>query len=163
MSTQPDFDLSGKRAVVTGGTSGIGRAISFALADAGADVIPTARTEGTVAEVVEAIRSRGSDSFMVTTDVTEPDQVNELFERVENEFGGLDVLVNNAAAAPDRSLGKPEEIDEASFELPLDVNLTGLFRCSRAGGEAMLASGGGSIVNVGSISGVVGVPGNIRT
>jgi len=152
------FDLSGKRAVVTGGSRGIGRATALALADAGADIVPTSRTREDVADIVEEVKDRGSDSFVATTDVTDPDDVEALFDRVDEEFGGLDILVNNAGVNPRQSLGKPEEVDDEGFAFPLEVNLKGLFRCSRAGGRLMLDGDGGSIVNTGSIEGVVGLP-----
>lgn len=157
MTAVDSFDLTGKRAVVTGGSRGIGRAIALALADAGADVVPTSRTEADVEAVVEQVRDRGRDSFVTTTDVTDEANVVALFERVDDEFGGLDILVNNAGVNPHGSLGKPEEIDEEGFAFPIEVNLAGLFRCSREAGKRMLDDGG-SIVNIGSIEGVVGLP-----
>lgn len=158
MNVLDAFDLSGKRAVVTGGSRGIGRAIAHGLADAGANVVPTSRTREDVARVVEEVEERGSASFVSTTDVTDPDDVEALFDRVAEEFGGLDILVNNAGVNPHESLGMPEEVDEEGFAFPLDVNLKGLFRCSQAGGKLMLDGDGGAIVNIGSIEGVVGLP-----
>lgn len=158
MSVLDEFDLTGKRAVVTGGSRGIGREIALALAEAGAHVVPTSRTRDDVAAVVEEVRQRGSMSFVQTTDITDLDDIEALFDAVVEEFDGVDVLVNNAGVNPHQSLGKPEEIDAEGFEFPISVNLEGLFFCSQAAGKHMLESDGGSIVNIGSIEGVVGLP-----
>lgn len=158
MSVFDSFDLSGKRAVVTGGSRGIGRAIARGLADAGADVVPTARTRADVAAVVEEVRERGADSLVVTTDVTDRDEVRALFDQTADELGRVDILVNNAGVNPEQSLGRPETVDDDGFEHAIDVNLTSVFTCARTAGEYMLEHDGGSIVNVASISGVVGLP-----
>ncbi|WP_101297346.1 SDR family NAD(P)-dependent oxidoreductase [Halegenticoccus soli] len=158
MSVLDSFDLSGRVAVVTGGTRGIGRAIAVGLAEAGADVVPTSRTRGDVAAAAEAVRERGGESIVVPTDVTDDRDVTDLFERTAAELGGVDVVVNNAGVNPAAALGRPERVEMAGFDRTLDVNLRAAFRCSRAAAEFLRESDGGSVINVASVGGVVGLP-----
>ncbi|WP_458210815.1 SDR family NAD(P)-dependent oxidoreductase [Haladaptatus sp. NG-SE-30] len=151
----PDF--SEQVAVVTGGTRGIGRAITEAFAEAGADVVPTSRTESDVTEAVEAVRERGGDSLVVPTDVGDPAAVADLFAQVEDEFGRIDVVVNNAGINPRGALGTPETIEMEEFDRTLDVNLRGAFACASEAGPALRESGG-ALVNIASVGGVVGIP-----
>ncbi|WP_458188282.1 SDR family NAD(P)-dependent oxidoreductase [Haladaptatus sp. NG-WS-4] len=151
----PDF--SEQVAVVTGGTRGIGRAITEVFAEAGADVVPTSRTESDVAEAAEAVRERGGESLVVPTDVGDGEAVTELFARVEDEFGRIDVVVNNAGINPGGALGTPESVEMEAFDRTLDVNLRGAFACAKAAGPSLRESGG-ALVNVASVGGVVGIP-----
>lgn len=150
------IDLSGKRALVTGGNRGIGRAIAETLAEAGADVAVFARSEESVREAAEAIDDIGTRGLALVGDVSEPREVEAAWERLLEEFDGLDVLVNNAGVARDNLLlrMKPEEWDEV-----LEVNLTGAFRWSRLALRPMLRQRAGRIINVGSIVGLTGNPG----
>jgi NAD(P)-dependent dehydrogenase (short-subunit alcohol dehydrogenase family) len=157
MATLDAFDLSGTVAVVTGGTRGIGRAIAAGFADAGADVVPTGRTEETVEAAVEDVRQRGASSLVRPTDVTDHGAVTDLFEDVESELGGVDAVVNNAGVNPDAALGPPEAVDPEAFDATVDVNLRGAFDCARAAAES-LAERGGVVVNVASVGGIVGLP-----
>lgn len=152
------FDLSGRVAVVTGGTRGIGRAVSLGLANAGADVVPTSRTAAAVDDAVAAVESRGVDSLAHPADVTDPGAVNDLFEAVEADLGGPDIVVNNAGVNPDGALGPPEATTEDAEGVVLDVNLRGALRCARAAAAALRASDGGSLINVASVGGLVGLP-----
>jgi NAD(P)-dependent dehydrogenase (short-subunit alcohol dehydrogenase family) len=152
------FELSGRVAVVTGGTRGIGRGIAEGLAEAGAAVVPTSRTESDVERAVEAIRAKGADSIAVPTDVTDDGDVTTLFERTVDELGGVDVLVNNAGINPADALGRPERVEMPGFDRTIDVNLRAAFRCSQAASEFLHASDGGSVINVASVGGVVGLP-----
>lgn len=152
------LDLSGRVAVVTGGTRGIGRAISLGLAAAGADVVPTSRTTEDVESAVAAVESNGVDSLARPTDVTDADAVADLMESVESEFGRLDVVVNNAGINPHDALGVPESTTEEGTRTTLDVNLEGALRCARAAAPALHADGGGALVNVASVGGLVGLP-----
>jgi len=152
------FDLAGRTAVVTGGTRGIGRAIAVGLANAGADVVPTSRTDADVEEAVSAVEARGGDSLALPTDVTDDDAVTELMATVREELGGPDVVVNNAGVNPRGALGTPEATTEAGTESVLDVNLRGAIRCARAAAEGLNAGDGGSLVNVASVGGLVGLP-----
>jgi len=152
------LDLSDRVAVVTGGTRGIGRAIALGLANAGADVVPTSRTAADVEEAVAAVESRGVDSLACPTDVTDTDEVTALMATVREELGGPDVVVNNAGVNPDGALGPPEATTEDTEEFLLDVNLRGALRCARAAAESLHASDGGSLINVASVGGLVGLP-----
>lgn len=152
------LDLSGRVAVVTGGTRGIGLAISLGLANAGADVVPTSRTAADVESAVDAVEARGADAVARPTDVTDPDAVTELMATVREELGGPDVVVNNAGVNPDAALGTPESTTEGGTEFVLDVNLRGALRCARAAAEGLRAGDGGSLVNVASVGGLVGLP-----
>jgi len=143
--------------VVTGGTRGIGRAIALGLADAGADVVATARTESDVEAVASEIEDRGRKTVVQPVDVTDADEVAALVDRTVAELGDVDVVVNNAGFNPGHALGTPDRVDEAAFDDVLDVNLRGAYSCARAAAEH-LVDGGGSVVNVASVGGVVGLP-----
>jgi len=157
MDVVSQFDLAGQVAVVTGGTRGIGRAIALGLADAGADVVATARTESDVEAVASEIEDRGRKTVVQPVDVTDADEVAALVDRTVAELGDVDVVVNNAGFNPGHALGTPDRVDEAAFDDVLDVNLRGAYSCARAAAEH-LVDGGGSVVNVASVGGVVGLP-----
>ncbi|MFT4883979.1 MAG: NAD(P)-dependent dehydrogenase (short-subunit alcohol dehydrogenase family) [Natronomonas sp.] len=151
-----DIDLSGKTAVVTGGSRGIGRAISLGFADAGANVVPLSRTEAAVEDVAEDVRERGVESRVETLDVADTDAVEAVFERIDDDLG-IDVVVNNAGINPDSALGTPEAVSDEGYEQVMDVNLGGAFACARAA-ETPLRESGGALVNVASVGGLVGLP-----
>jgi 2-deoxy-D-gluconate 3-dehydrogenase len=148
------FRLDGKVAAVTGGGSGIGRAIALAFAHAGAWVAILDRDEMKAVAVAREIVKLGQQSFAAPVDVSNEAEVERAIGAVMNEFGGLDILVNSAGTA----------IRKPSAELPLEdwdkviaVNVTGTFLMSRHAARVMLAAGkGGSIVNVASIMGFSG-------
>lgn len=154
MSVLDTFDCTERTAVVTGASRGIGRATALALAEAGADVVPAARSEGAIETVVGEIESRGGESLLQPTDVTDEDEVRELFERVGEELGSPAVLVNNAGINPEDALGKPEAVEMDGYDRTLDVNLRGAFLCAKVAGE----QGVESVVNVASVGGIVGLP-----
>ena len=158
MSPNDWFDLSGTVAIVTGGTRGIGRAISTGLAASGAKVVPTSRTDEDVADAVSAVESRGVESLHVTTDVAADDDVEALVERTVDEFGRLDVLVNNAGINPAGALGRPEDVDLAEFDRTMSVNLRGGFACTKAAAPYLLEADDGNVINVASVGGLVGLP-----
>jgi len=152
-----EFDLSGRTAVVTGGSRGIGRAIAHGLADAGADVAPLSRSRGDVADVAAEIEDRGRNSTVVTCDVSDPDDVSGAFDAVGDALGPVDVVVNNAGVNPDGALGPPERVGDDDFEFVTDVNLGGAFTCARVAAED-LHERGGTVINVASVGGLVGLP-----
>lgn len=158
MNTLDAFDLTGRVAVVTGGTRGIGLAIAQGFADAGADVVPTARSQEDVVAAAESIRERGGSALELATDVTDADEVTRLVDRTVSELGGLDVLVNNAGINPAAAVGKPETVGQDAAADVLDVNLSGAYRCSTAAAEPLLDADPGVVINVASIGGVVGLP-----
>lgn len=152
------FDLSGQVAVVTGGSRGIGRAIAVGLAEAGAAVVPTARTLDDVETAVAAVEETGRNSLAVTTDVADEGSVERMFEEVDEAFGRLDIVVNSAGINPGAALGMPGDVSIAAFDTAIDVNLRGAFLCSKVGAERLLANGGGTVINIASVSGLVGLP-----
>ncbi|MFB6133852.1 MAG: SDR family NAD(P)-dependent oxidoreductase [Halanaeroarchaeum sp.] len=152
------FSLDGRTAVVTGGTRGIGKAISLGLAEAGADVVPVSRTRTDVESAVQAVRDRGADSIVETLDVTDEDEIRTVLSRTAAELGGIDVVVNNAGVNPDGALGRPEDVDSSSFEFVVDVNLEGAFTTAAVAGEWLTDSRAGSLINVASVGGLVGLP-----
>jgi len=155
MSREFGFDLDGRVAVVTGGSRGIGRAIAEGLAAAGATVVPAARSREDVERVVEGIEDAGGSAVAATVDVTDPASVAALFETAA-DAGGLDCVVNNAGINPQAALGPPEAVEPAGYDAVADVNLRGAFLCASAAGEHL--DEGGSLVNVASVGGLVGLP-----
>lgn len=156
MSVMERFDLSEKSALVTGGTRGIGRAIALGLAEAGATVVPASRTRADVESAVETIEERGGEALAATVDVTDEESVETCFATVKDEFGGVDIVVNNAGVNPEAALGRPETVEPADFDATVDVNLRGAFVCARTAAEQF--SDGGSLLNVASVGGLVGLP-----
>lgn len=152
------LDLDGDVAVVTGGTRGIGLAVSEALAEAGADVVPTSRTESDVENAVEQVESHDVSSVEVTTDVAKPAEVEALFETAATELGSVDIVVNNAGINPMSSLGRPESVGAKDFENVIEVNLEGAYNCVHEAGTYLLEHDGGSVINIASVSGLVGIP-----
>lgn len=151
------FGLDGSVALVTGGSRGIGEAIAVAMADAGASVVPVARSEGALEETVERIEANGGSAVSCTVDVTSESDVEAAFDAAEAEFGGVDVLVNNAGTNP--FFGDARELDTETWRRIMDVNATGTFRCSREFATRVAdRDGTGSIVNIASVGGVVGLP-----
>jgi 3-oxoacyl-[acyl-carrier protein] reductase len=143
-----------RTAVVTGGSRGIGRAISLELARAGARIVLTCREDlerakATVAE----IQGTGGEAVAMTMDVRRPEDVKALAERVGSEFGGADILVNNAGVIKDALFPFMKEDD---WDYVLDVDLKGAFRVTKALIRGMLHKGYGRIVNVVSVSGISG-------
>jgi NAD(P)-dependent dehydrogenase (short-subunit alcohol dehydrogenase family) len=155
---QGQFDCSDRVAIVTGGSRGIGRAIAEGLAAAGASVVPASRTMSDVEDVVESIRADGGEAHAATVDVAERDSIDALVTETADTFGGVDVVVNNAGMNPDPALGKPERVDPDGFDDTLEVNLQGAFACAQAAADHLHESDGGSVINVASVGGVVGLP-----
>jgi NAD(P)-dependent dehydrogenase (short-subunit alcohol dehydrogenase family) len=156
MDVALDFGLTGRTAVVTGGSRGIGRAIALGFADAGANVVPLARSESSLEAVVDAVRERGVESRLETVDVTDGDAVADCFDRIADDLG-VDVVVNNAGINPEAALGPPASVSDDGTREVLAVNLEGAFACARAAGPALRESGG-AMVNVASVGGLVGLP-----
>jgi 3-oxoacyl-[acyl-carrier protein] reductase len=144
----PDPDLTGRVALVTGGSRGIGRAIALRLAKAGADVAVNYRERALDADaVVDAIRAGGRRAIAVAADVSQRPAVRDLEARIALELGPIDVLVNNAGVAITRGL---DDLTEEEFDRTLAVNLKSVFLCTQAVLAGMRARQWGRIVNVSS-------------
>jgi NAD(P)-dependent dehydrogenase (short-subunit alcohol dehydrogenase family) len=142
------FRLDGKAAVITGASSGLGRAFAQALAEAGADVALGARREQQLAETVSLVERTGRRAIAVRTDVTQPNECEQLAQRAYEEYGRLDILVNNAGVG---SVIPALKETQDQFQKVVDVNLTGSFAMAQACARRM--DNGGSIINVGSVLG----------
>lgn len=153
MSVLDRFSLEDKSAIVTGGSKGIGKAIATGLADAGASVAIANRTPETGQEAAAEIRGETEGTVTaIQADVTDEEAVAELVDRTLEEFGGLDVLCNNAGIAMGE---KAENKSREDWDRTIETNLTGVFLCSKHGGRAMIDDGGGSIVTVSSLNAFV--------
>jgi len=150
---QRTTDLAGKVAVVTGGTSGIGRALSLGLARAGADVVATSRDRVKVAEVARELRESGARTLEQVSDVRDTDSLVALRDAACDALGQVDILVC-AAGRTQRKATLEQSV--AEFESILDTNLTGTFRACQVFGASMLARGQGRIINIASLSSFVG-------
>ncbi len=145
--------LDGKVAVVTGAAQGIGAACAQALGEAGAHVVVLdLRQEGVDASVAQ-LESLGIKASGAVMDVTKSDQVDSAATQILQDHGRIDVLVNNAGVA--QSDVRAEDTSDEHWRFHMDVNLDGLFWCCRAFGRAMLEQGSGSIINIGSMSGII--------
>jgi NAD(P)-dependent dehydrogenase (short-subunit alcohol dehydrogenase family) len=143
------LDLTGKTAVVIGGTSGIGRAIAHGLAEAGADVVPTSRRAEQVAEAAGEIRNLGRRSLEVVSDVADRASIKELLARSVETFGKVDILVNSAG----KTKRTPTiDVSEEEWNDILDTNVTGTLRSCQIFGRHMLERKYGRIVNIASLS-----------
>lgn len=148
--------LSGKVAVVTGGNAGIGEAIAKAFAREGASVVITGRRQGELDRVVNDILQAQGKAFAVAGSVTDEHSAQEAVRQTVQQFGQLDILVNNAGIG---DFGKRlHEINDTTWAQVLDVNLTGVFRMTRAVLPQMLKQGRGVIVNISSVASLVGLP-----
>ena len=147
----PLFDLSGKVAVVSGAASGMGRAMSIALAEAGADVLLVDIDEAGMSRTAETIRALGRKVVAVRCDVSQPEQIRAMFGRLDNEFGRINFLGNVAGEAIRK---RPEDISLDEVEWTWRNLVYGRFCCCQEAGRRMLAAGGGSIVNIGSLASI---------
>lgn len=143
------FDLTGKCAVVVGGTSGIGKAISMGLAAAGANVVASSRTQDLVDDTAGALESLGRKTLRVVSDVTDRRSLQELHDVVLDSFGRVDILVNSAGITRRvPTLDLPEEL----WQSIMNVNLNGTLRACQIFGKSMLERQYGRIINIASLS-----------
>jgi NAD(P)-dependent dehydrogenase (short-subunit alcohol dehydrogenase family) len=150
---KPDaFSLAGKVAMVTGAGQGLGREFARALAQAGADVAVAEINAETGPDAADELRGLGRNAAFIQTDVTEPASAGAAVDETVRQLGRLDVLVNNAGITV---WGAAESVPLEDWRRVLDVNLNGLFHCCQAAGRVMLRAGGGSIINIASMSGLI--------
>lgn len=157
MSDYPSFRLDGKTALVTGASRGLGRAISLALADAGADVALGLRRATDAEDLVTQIEGMGRLTTRVQMDLLDLDQVRSAVDEVREGFGRIDILVNNAGLGPEEKAA--EDWEEDDFDLTFDLNVKGLFFASQAVARVMIEQGSGTIVNMSSQAGFIALPG----
>jgi NAD(P)-dependent dehydrogenase (short-subunit alcohol dehydrogenase family) len=148
------MDLSGRVAVVVGGTSGLGRTIALGLAEAGAAVVPSGRRQDMVDEVSAAVKAIGRETLNYSVNVSDRASVDTMRDAVVKHFGGVDILVN-AAGRTKRTPTK--ELPEREWEDIMDTNLTGMLRTCQAFYEPLVASKRGRIVNIASLSSFLGL------
>ncbi len=153
-------DATGKVALVTGGSRGIGKACVLALADQGFDiVINYASNQAAAAEVEEAVKAKGRQALAVQGDVSSSESAQHLVDEAVNRFGRLDVLVNNAGVTRDTLMIRMKDED---WDKVIETNLSGAFYTTRAAAKVMMKQRSGSIVNITSISGIYGNPGQVN-
>jgi 3-oxoacyl-[acyl-carrier protein] reductase len=151
------MSLQDKVAVVTGSSRGIGRAIALKLASLGAKVVVNYRTNAEAArEVVEAIRALGGQAMAVQADVADAEDAQRLIKAAQTTYGGLDILVNNAGTTRDTLLAR---MSEDEWNLVINTNLKGAFNCAKAAIRPMMRQRYGRIVNITSVAGLAGNPG----
>ncbi|MCM3273107.1 3-oxoacyl-[acyl-carrier-protein] reductase [Paenibacillus elgii] len=152
--------LTGKVALVTGASRGIGRAIAIGLAEAGADVVVNyAGSEAAAAEVVQAIEALGRKSFKVKANVGSVQEVEEMFKLVLEAFGRIDILVNNAGITRDNLIMR---MKEEEFDQVIETNLKGVFNCVKAATRPMMKQRSGRIINISSVVGAMGNAGQMN-
>ncbi|MCH8205729.1 MAG: SDR family oxidoreductase [Chloroflexi bacterium] len=150
------LSLDGKTIVITGGGTGLGREMALAMGKAGADLVIASRRTGPIEEVAGLVRGMGRRSLAISTDVTDSAQVERLFRATLDEFGKVDVLLNNAGIVRGQGATPIWDVTDDDWRLGIDTNLTGSFYCARAIAKHMVERGEGKIVNVASGFGLRG-------
>jgi NAD(P)-dependent dehydrogenase (short-subunit alcohol dehydrogenase family) len=149
------FELANKVAIVTGGGTGIGRAIALNFAQAGANVVVASRKLENLQQVADEIKALGKESLAIATDIRIPEHVDNMVKQTVDKFGRIDILVNNAGAG---FVCPVEEMSPKGWEVIININLNGTFLCSAAAGKVMLQQKKGKIINIASTSGLNGSP-----
>ncbi len=145
--------LDGKVAIITGAARGIGKATARLFAREGARVVVTDIDEATGQATAEEIRNEGGDAIFVPVDVTDPQSVQQMVEKTLQTYGRIDILVNNAGVLRDRTLLK---MTHEEFDFVINVNLKGVFNCTKAVAPVMVEQGSGVILNASSVVGIYG-------
>ena len=148
MNTQYLFDLAGRKAVVTGGNSGLGAAMAYALGSAGASVMLVARREDALADSAGFLRKRGIDASFIQADLSDLDSITDLSQAIMARMGGVDILVNAAGVNTRQPLA---EVTPASWNTQLSLNLSAPFFMTQGLAPTMAESGWGRIINLGSL------------
>jgi len=155
MTDFPRFDLTGQVALVTGAARGLGRAISLALAHAGADVALGLRDVTTGAGLAQEIQGLGRKALPLQMDVLRMDQITRAIEETVAHFGRLDILINNAGGG---TSGLAEDVTEQDYDLTMTLNAKATFFASQVAGRVMMRQKGGRIINLSSQAGFVALP-----
>lgn len=150
------FDLKDKVAIITGGGTGIGKAMAKEFASAGAHIVVASRKVENLEKTVADVKALGREALAIATDVRVPEQVNNMVKQAVDKFGKIDILVNNAGAS---FPVKVEELSPNGWNVIIGINLTGVFLCSVAAGKVMIAQKKGKIINIASMAGISGDPG----
>ena len=137
--------LKGKSIIVTGGGTGLGKSMATRFAELGADLVITSRRKNVIDETAEALRKYGGKVLAVACDVRDPDQVQNMVDHTVNEFGKIDVLLNNAAG---NFISPTENLSPNGFKTVVDIVLNGTFNCTQAAGKVMRENKGGVILNI---------------
>lgn len=148
-----NVDLTGQTAIVTGASQGLGRAVAVALGASGARVACVARNADKLKETVEAITAAGGQGEAFSCDVTERESVEKVIDHVSEDWGKIDILVNNAGITRDGLLPRMSDDD---WDAVINTNLRGMFLFSRAAGRYMMSARYGRIINMASVSGLIG-------
>jgi NAD(P)-dependent dehydrogenase (short-subunit alcohol dehydrogenase family) len=154
---QPLFQLDGKVALITGASKGIGEAMARGLAEFGAKVVVSSRKQEAVDAVAEAFRADGLEAIGIAANMGNIEQAHALVDKTVEAYGGLDIVINNAAANP--VFGPIQQTEERAFNKIIDVNLKGPFELCKKAYPALKERGGGSIINISSIGGLTPEPG----
>ncbi len=149
------FELNDKIAIVTGGGTGIGKAIALEFAKVGANVVVASRKQENLDKVAAEIKALGRESLAIATDIRVPEQVGNMVKQTVDKFGRIDILVNNAGASFPIAV---EEMSPNAWDVIININLRGTFLCSIAAGKLMIQQKGGKIINVSSVAGIDGSP-----
>ncbi len=137
--------LKKKSIIVTGGGTGLGKSMATRYAELGADLVITSRRHEVINSTAEELREYGGKVLAVSCDVRDPDQVQNMVDQTVNEFGKIDILLNNAAG---NFISPTENLSSNGFKTVVDIVLNGTFNCTHAVGKEMIAAGGGSILNI---------------
>jgi len=149
------FELKDRIAIVTGGGTGIGKAIALEFAKVGANVVVASRKQENLDKVAAEIKALGRESLAIATDIRVPEQVDNMVKQTVDKFGRIDILVNNAGA------GFPVAVEEMSpnaWDVIININLKGTFLCSIAVGKVMIQQKSGRIINIASVAGINASP-----
>ena len=147
-----DFSLKDKVVLITGASRGIGQAAAIGLAQTGADIAIASRRLPDLEKVAEEVRKTGRKCLPVAAHIGKTEEINNLVKRVLEEFGKIDILVNNAATNP--TMASAIDVDERTWDSIMNLNLKGLFFLSQAVARVMKGKGGGKIINVASVAGI---------
>lgn len=157
MTDQPSFDLTGKVALITGASRGIGQAIAETYAAAGAKVVLASRKQEGLDAVAAMIREAGGEALPIAAHTGDLEAIQALVARAVETYGGIDILVNNAGTNP--HFGPIMTAEESQWNKILDVNVVGYFRMAKACLDSMIERGGGRIINMASVAGRAPMPG----